>query len=345
MAEALTRVAAFTGGVDIASARFRVRAYLPYMAGTGVALTEYASHAGQYPPRGLWRRPGWAGCRVGEALVDAVRSRRSDLVLFQRELLSTFVTVEPLFRRPRVLDVDDAIWLHPRGAFALKLARHCDAIICGNPYLADYFSRSKRPVFILPTGVDVARFMPRTSAGGARLLIGWSGTSGNLGFLEALDRPLAIVLKMHADARLRVVCDRPPEFKEIPREKIDYVRWSADVEVAALQDLTVGLMPLEDNPWTRGKCAFKMLTYMGCGVPVVVSPVGMNGTVLAQERVGFAARSDGEWVEALDVLLRDRDMAARMGRTGRALVERFYSLAKLAPRFAKILKEVAEANR
>ena len=336
------RVAAYTGGIGVPSARFRVRAYLRHLAEAGVTVTEFPARTGTYPPFSTWRRPIWFGRRLVEALAGAPHSRRYDLVLFQRELVATFVTAEPFYGRPRVLDVDDAIWLHSRGSFALRLARRCDALICGNRYLADYFSAAGRKTYILPTGVDTQRFVPKPTAASGEPILGWSGSSPNLRYLEALDDALAVVLRHHPRARLRVVCDQAPRFKRVPVEAVDYVRWSPNVEVSALQDLAVGLMPLADNEWARGKCAFKMLTYMACGVPVVVSPVGANAEILQQANVGFGARAMDEWVDAIEALLADQGLAAQMGQTARELANSSYSIAALAPRLATILKQAAD---
>ena len=337
----MLRVAAYTGGVDVPSARFRVRAYLPHLANAGIAVTEFPARSGTYPAGAAWRRSFWFGRRLAEALAGAPRSRRYDLVLFQRELLSTFVTAEPLYGRPRLLDVDDAIWLHRRGSFALRLAQRCDAVICGNRYLVDYFSAAGRETYLLPTGVDTERFVPKAPTVTDRPIIGWSGSSANLRYLEALDGALAAIFKRRPHARLRVISDRAPRFDRVPAGAVDYVPWSPSVEVVALQDLSLGLMPLADSEWARGKCAFKMLTYMACGVPVVVSPVGVNAEILRTANVGFGAQASDEWVGAIEVLLGDQGLAAQMGRTGRELVESSYSISALAPRLAAILKQVA----
>lgn len=338
----MLRVAAYTGGPNEPSARFRVRAYLPSLAEYGVSITDFPARHGQYPPAARWRRPLWFGCRLAEAFAAAPRSRRCDLVLFQRELLSTFVTAEPFYGRPRVLDVDDAIWLHRRGSYALRLARLCDAVICGNGYLADHFSASGRKIFILPTAVDTRQFTPKASAP-ERPVIGWSGSSSNLHLLESLDDALAVVLERHRGAKLRVVCDRAPRFLRVPSDAIEYIPWSPAVEVSALQGFSVGLMPLADNAWALGKCAFKMLTYMACGIPVVVSPVGMNDEILRKAEVGLAARNDGEWVDRIDWLLSHQEHAVQMGANGRQLVEEEYSLSTLAPKLAGMLREIAGA--
>lgn len=338
----MLRVAAYTAGKNTPSARFRVRQYISRLADAGIDVHEFSSHLGKYPPASRVARPAWAVGRLIEGALRAIGSHRRDLVLFQRELLSTMVTLEPLYKRPRILDVDDAIWLHRRGSFALRLAAQCDAVICGNGYLADYFSASGRRVFVLPTAVDTEKFFPKRPKVVREPIIGWSGTSGNLRFLEQIESSLEILMRRFPSLRLRVVCDRAPELCRLPAARVEYVPWTPATEVAALQDLHVGLMPLEDNDWAKGKCAFKMLTYMACGVPVVVSPVGMNQEVLAMADVGYGPRDPAEWVDALSELLENRGLAERMGNVGRLVVEERFSVDVLALRFAEILKGVVD---
>lgn len=338
----MLRVAAYTAGESTPSARFRVRQYIPKLADAGIDVREFPSRCGKYPPASRIARPIWAAGRLIEGALCAIGSHRRDVVLFQRELLSTMVTLEPLYKRPRILDVDDAIWLHRRGSFALRLAGQCDAVICGNSYLANYFGASGGPVYVLPTAVDTGKFFPKRPCDDREAVIGWSGTSGNLRFLEQIEPSLDIVMQRFPGLRLRVVCDKAPQFHLLPSARVEYVPWTPAIEVTALQDLHVGLMPLEDTDWARGKCAFKMLTYMACGVPVVVSPVGMNQEVLAMGDVGYGPRHPGEWVDALSALLENRGLAERMGDTARFVVERHFSVDVLAQRFAEMLKGVVD---
>lgn len=343
----MLRVAAYTSGRTIPAVRFRIRQYVEHMSRFGVELHEFISHAGGYPPQAHWQRPAWLLAALTEHCLQVPGSHRFDAVVFQRELISTLVTLEPLFGKPRLLDVDDAIWLrpsgelHPRGTFAGRLASKCDAVICGNAYLADYFSKHCKRIFILPTAVDVSRFCPVSQADSSSAVIGWSGTSVNLPELKKIEPALHVVLERFGDVRLRVICNQRPQFNRLPADRVDYVHWSPEIEVSALQDLRVGLMPLTDNAWTRGKCAFKMLTYMACAVPVVVSPVGMNSDVLAMDDVGYGANHMDEWVEALSALLGDAKWSEQMGERGRAVAEQSFSIEALSPKLAGILKEVA----
>jgi glycosyltransferase involved in cell wall biosynthesis len=117
--------------------------------------------------------------------------------------------------------------------------------------------------------------------------------------------------------------------------------WSEKVEATALQGISVGVMPLPDNEWTRGKCSFKMLQYLAVGAPAVVSPVGLNRTILRQGEVALAAVTDDEWYQALETLYRDWDLQQRLGRAGRQVVERHYNADVIAGELARIFRTLA----
>lgn len=172
-------------------------------------------------------------------------------------------------------------------------------------------------------------------------MIGWSGLPSGFPYLLAIDRPLAVVLQKHPEARLRVVSRRRPRFEHVPADRVEFIEWSEEVEVETIQGMAVGLMPLDETPWSLGKCSYKMLLYMACGVPAVVSPVGMNAEVLGKGPVGLGPRTEDEWVDALDSLLKDPLRAGEMGRAGRGVILANYSLNIVAPRLASHLQEFA----
>jgi glycosyltransferase involved in cell wall biosynthesis len=257
-------------------------------------------------------------------------------------MFSTFVTWEPLTKRPRVFDIDDAIWVHRGGHFARRLAGLCDHIICGNRFLAEEFSRWNPNITILPTSVDVDAFSPKTELPKAgHPIIGWMGLSSGYPFLYGVERALREVLRRHRGTVLRIISDRPPQFQFLPGNQLQYIRWTVENQVRMMQEMTIGIMPLDNTVNSRGKCSFKMLLYMACGLPVVVTPVGMNADVLQKGNVGFGAASERDWVDHLDVLLRDPELGFQMGKVGREVVLKNYSVNALAPQLAKILLRVA----
>lgn len=336
-------IAALTGGRNVPSARFRVRQYIDHLAGEGVEVTEFPAPWGMYPPFNVMARPAWCMASLFARLPTVLQSYRYDLTLLQREMLSTFVTLEPFTKRPRILDVDDAIWLHPRGQFAARLASKCEGVLCGNAFLADYFRQWNPNVTIIPTAVDTDRYIQGKSVDAP--IIGWSGTSSGLKYVYEIEPALAAVLQKVPSAKLRIVCDAMPTFRTIPTSRAEFIRWSPANEVRAIQEMAVGIMPLDDSLWVRGKCSFKMLTYMACGIPVVVSPVGMNAEILTHGRVGFGVSTLDEWVDSLLQLAGNIGQRVEMGKIGRQTVLDNYSVNVIAPRLAQALIRVANANR
>lgn len=339
------KVAALTAGRHVPSARFRVGQYRGPLAELGVDLRWLPAPVSKHPPRRRWARPFWLPASVLGRVPGLIRTHHADVTLFSRELVSTLFTLEDLARKPRILDVDDAVWLHRGGGAIRRLAGKVDLVIAGNSFLADYFGTFCPWVEILPTAVDTERFRPRPggrrAAAEALRVIGWSGTSRNFQFLLGIEGALARVLQSHPAARLRISADRRPVLSSLPADRVDFVPWSPAGEVSFLQDLDIGLMPLADDDWCRGKCAFKMLLYLACGVPVVVSPVGMNAEILGLGEVGFGARTQDQWVDALTALLVDDAARESCGRLGRSVAQDRFSLTRLAPRLAELLRMVA----
>jgi glycosyltransferase involved in cell wall biosynthesis len=336
----MKQVVAFTRGLNVPSARFRVRQLIGPIRRFGIDLQESFSRRGAIPPAGLLRRLFW----LPSLLVDRYRAlgaaqESADVGLFQRELVSTLLTLERRWNKPAVLDVDDAIWLNQRFNATDRLARWAGTVICGNDYIAEHFAPYARTV-VIPTGVDVARFRPSDPCPDSSIIV-WSGTSGGLPFLESIEPALLQVFRKLPRARLRIVSDSKPAFGQLPPENIEIVPWTEESEVSALQDASIGIMPLPDTPWTRGKCSFKMLCYMSCSLPVVVSPVGMNATLLARDDIGLGARTMDEWTDSLVLLLGDPAHSRRMGRQGRDVVLRDYATEVIAERVADVLNAAA----
>jgi len=332
----MLKVCSFSGGANDPSSRFRIRQYIPLLLNLGVRVDDFASRAGRYPPQDLFKRPLWGGMNLLEHLPGAIRSYKYDVTLLQREMLSTFATLEHMTKAPRIFDIDDAIYLYRGGDFVRKIMNKCERVICGNRFLAERINDWHRDVHIIPTAVDTERYSPAEHRSECPV-IGWIGTVGNLVYLEQIEKALCEVLKRHPSAIMRVISSERPKFTMIPRERCEFVKWSAENEISAIQSLTIGIMPLFDGEWERGKCSFKMLQYMSCGIPVVASPVGMNSDVLSHQKIGFAATSLTDWVDHLDWLLNHPEEGMALGETGRLVVKNNYSVSVVAPQLAVAL--------
>jgi glycosyltransferase involved in cell wall biosynthesis len=287
-----------------------------------------------------------------------------DLVLLYREVLPIGpAIVERMLgarrRPPMVFDFDDAIFLPSvsdanRIIAALKMPtkvssiiRSSDRVIAGNAYLADYARRFNADVVTIPTSVDTTRFVPKPAgdgapAAGSRLTVGWIGSPTTAHYLSLLD---GVMTRVAAEKTfvLRVSgADRPVTFSGV---EVQNLPWSLDREVELFNTCDVGVYPLPDDEWAKGKCGFKAIQFMACGVPVVASAVGVNRELIQDGVNGFLAATPDEWADKLDRLLGDGDLRRRFGEAGRRTVEERYSVTVNGPRFGAALREVVDRAR
>lgn len=332
-------LAALTTGFNRPAPRFRMRQYIGRLAKHGVVVTEHMPFSEKtcYFPGPF---------KAVNRIASLFRSREADLVWLGREFAVGYETFERLLKRPRILDVDDAVWLHrPFGRFTMPdIARAMDAVTAGNSYLAEYFGKYCKKVYVVPTAIDLDRFTLRPESvnkSSEKFVIGWTGTSSNFKYLDTIESVLARFMQEYDGVELILIADRAWEHRLLPPEKVRFVRWSVEEEVRVLHSMSVGLMPLADDKWTRGKCAFKMLQYMAVGLPVIVSPVGMNRDVMEKADIGLAASSPDEWYEALVSLYKDRSLGVKLGLEGRKVIEQFYNADIVAHDLADIFKSLA----
>ena len=172
------------------------------------------------------------------------------------------------------------------------------------------------------------------------MTIVWIGLAYNLKYLDVV-APALRRLQERYPVKLRVVCSQPPA---LPGVDIEFRPWTWQREVDDLQDATIGVMPLEDTEWARGKCALKLLQYLAVGLPAVASPVGVNRDILVNGDNGFLASTEEEWYVRLESLCRDPQLRARMGQAGRRTVETRYSLSVWGPRLADMYRAFAEGE-
>lgn len=259
---------------------------------------------------------------------------------------------ERLLRRltPRLsLDFDDAVYLRQRKKLGAppeiscirlarfnRTARTCDLVTVGNRRLASVALRSApAQVEIVPTSVEVPPALPDRRRDGRTLV--WIGLDRNLVYLQLIRPALQRLVASHPDLRLRIVCDTWPDWPEMPIERVP---WSEAGEFEALATADIGLMPLTDDAWTRGKCSFKLLQYMAAGLPTVASPVGTNPDVVLHETTGSLAASEEDWYQALHRLLCSRDLRQRMGAAGFAHARANYERSSVARRHASLYEDL-----
>ncbi len=334
------RVCAITPGPVFPSSRFRWQQYEPFLRDAQIEPTELHTKRGAIPPPSRVIRPAWLLANFLDARSVVRVANEFPVRFLQREMISTLCTAEVGLKSPLVFDVDDATFLNQRFGGVDRVAKRASLIVCGNEFLADHFSRFAE-IKVLPTAVDTVRFSP-APLDARRRLIGWSGSSSGFQYLYQIEGALQTVLKKFPDVKLRVVADRAPRFKSLPESQVEFLVWNPATEVIHIQDLAIGIMPLNDSPWERGKCSFKMLTYMAVGVPVVVSPVGMNLQIMRQGEPGLMARNKDEWVDALSSLLTHESRSAEMGKQGRQIIETHYAAKNVGAELAAVLRQQAD---
>lgn len=353
---AMTQVVATSSHGGVAPS-FRVRVLLPgrAMRAFGVELEARPLLAGDDELR--FR----AGGSVTKARVLAASHRRlrrrlaglSGTVLVQRQIdLFPSLALERLAAAGDrlVYDVDDAIWnagdpaagghafaaLKRSAHKAAWLAERADQIVAGNDYLAEWLTaHSSAPVNVIPSLVDVDGTPVRRHEEAESVLFGWIGSSTTRPHLEKIRPALEAAAKaMPGRVEFEILGGTTMEVKGV---RVRSVAWTPEAERSLLARMDVGVMPLPDTPWTRGKCAYKAQQYMAAGIPVIADDVGVSAQVIGDGAAGLLPTGDAAWTEALVTLALDAGLRTTMGREGRARAERDFSATTRAPELAKLI--------
>ena len=272
-------------------------------------------------------------------------------VLHQIKLSGLEARLLASYSKRRVFDIDDAIYVRkPRrlGEPAdespwrkQKFASTCrwvDCVAAGNEVLAGAARPSAREIVLLPTSIDVACYQRSTARSDDRLRIVWIGSPENLVYLEMIRPALARLSKRHPSLLLRVICSQFPDWADVAVEK---VAWSSASEAQSLAEAHIGVMPLTDDAWSRGKCAFKLLQYMAAALPCVASPVGANAEAVIEGINGFHARNVDEWEQSLEKLIVSPELRARFGAKGYERVQQRYSMQSYRESYIALLTRLA----
>lgn len=351
-----------------AGCRFRIAQFIPYLESVGISVTLSTLFTPEFfrlvYKRGRYLQKAATFAVLSVKRLDSLRdSSRFDLIFLYREVFPIGpAVIERLLtarvRPPVVFDFDDAIFLPSvsdanRLIGALKcpgkvasIIRHSGHVIAGNTYLADYARRFNPAVTTIPTCVDTGRFAPpvdvspkNDSPAASEPIVGWVGSPTTASYIRGLAGVLRRVRERHS-FRLRVSGTGEP--LEIPGISVDNEAWSLEREVELFNTCDVGVYPLADDEWSKGKCGFKAIEFMACGVPVVASAVGVNREIIQDGENGFLAATDDEWIEKLGRLLSDRELRRRFAEAGRRTIERRYSLEMNAPKLAATLRAAVE---
>lgn len=328
------------------SQRFRFEQYMDALRAAGIdwdfdPFIDEKTWQILYQP-GHYLSKAWGIVRAFGRRVGLVLSGLSDydLIFIHRE--ATHIgppviewLIAKVLKKKIVYDFDDAIWLpnysvHNRHFHRLKmygkvrhLMRWAWRIAAGNPYLCDFARQYNADVVRLPTTIDTEHHHNRLhTPNTSRPVIGWTGTLTTTRYLNML-LPVIRELEEVYDFEFCVIANEDPHFD---CKSFRFLAWNKETEIEDLLRFDIGLMPLEDDIWAKGKCGFKALQYMALGVPALVSPVGVNTEIVTHGQDGYVCETASAWKEALTQLLADPALRVRMGQAARRTVEERYSV-------------------
>jgi glycosyltransferase involved in cell wall biosynthesis len=324
----------FVEHADHVCCRYRLRAFEPALCAAGHTL-EYRPH-----PRGWWQAVG-------------AKTPAADICIIQRHLPSAW-ELRLLGRQyPHLIfDFDDAVWLRdsfsPRGLHSPRRARRfrtvvqaVDQVIAGSQFLADYAAQFADTVRVIPTCLEPSQYPTADHRSPAAIDLVWIGSSSTLRGLERIAPMLDAIGAAVRGTRLKLICDRSLPLMTLP---VTWRRWSEETERSELSLADIGIAWVPDDDWSRGKCGLKVLQYMAAGLPVVANPVGVHLGLVRHGETGFLAETTAQWIAAVRILAANPGLRARMGRAGRALVEREYSVACGAEAWLGILDSPASVR-
>lgn len=345
-----------------ASSRMRTLQYLPLLAKEGIEVTVQPLLTDEL--LGLRYQRGFYGLAAlsrayAKRCKILLQCRKFDIVWIEKEALPwwpLWMERTLLQRMPYILDYDDAIFhnydRHTSSLVRRVYGRRLDGlmagavlVIGGNSYLTKRASEAGAPwVEMVPTVIDLthypasARERAVETASDNLPRIVWIGSPSTVHYLHLIREALQTVAEYHPFV-LRIIGGGK---LDLPGIRVEEMSWSESTESDNILGCTIGIMPLLDSPWERGKCGYKLIQYMACGLPVVGSAVGVNPELVTSGENGLLVTNTDDWVAALRRLLRDPSLCTRMGEAGRRRVEQRYCIQQTGPLVAKFLRKVAE---
>jgi glycosyltransferase involved in cell wall biosynthesis len=341
------------------SQRFRIEQWAPLLErdhGIRVRFAPFADERlgallGQ--PGRMARKAAGTARAMAARVPEVLRARRYDAVLVHRAVcLAGPALLERVLARvgpPLVFDFDDAIWLrHTSGANAFfdrlkfpgktaTLCRLAARVVVGSEYLAGWARRHGAQVDVVPTSIDVAAYQARARRTNGRVVVGWTGSATSLTHLERA-APLLRRLLAARPVEIRVLSTRPPDLPDVP---VVFRHWTPESEVEEIRAFDVGIKPMPDDEWARGKCPMKELQYLALGIPAVCSDVGGTREAVRHGDNGYLVSAEDEWMEALLRLVDDQALRARLGDAGRRTVLERYASSRSAALFAAAVRAAA----
>ncbi|TAN62771.1 glycosyltransferase [bacterium] len=345
-----------------ASNRYRVEQFLPFLKERyKVRLRPFWSEPAYkilYEKGRHLRKIFYFALGFLSRISDLICISRFDIVFIHREACpiggAFFETLAARAGRPIVFDFDDAIYLASSSRcnnFIEKLKRpgkvesiikKSSVVIAGNNYLADFSRRFNHNTWVIPTCIDTGKYRLYEKEVKEEVVIGWVGSITTLDFLRPMENTFRRLSAKFANLKFKVVGGH---FSLDGLSNITSVVWSEPGEKSELLSLDIGIMPMPDNEWTKGKCGFKAILYMSMGLPCVCADVGANKDIIEDGLNGYLASSEEEWVSKLSLLVESAELRRKIGAAGRKTAEERFSLKANTPKFLAVIQSVAASVR
>ena len=341
-----------------ASNRYRVEQYLPFLEAEGI----------KYSLRPFWSKSAFKILYKKEFFIkkccyfilgtlwrfwDLLSIRAYDCVFIHREafpLGGAFLErLLLILHKPFIFDFDDAIFITStsqsnifmrrlrdpnRISDILKMSKH---VIAGNNHLKNFAKQFSDHITVIPTPIDTSKYSSSVQKEGERVTIGWIGSITTLEFLRERATTFIELTRIYPDILFKFV---GVDLKIEGLNNVESKEWDHSREIADLESFDIGIMPMPDNQWTRGKCGFKAISYMSMGIPCVCSPVGINKEIITDGVNGFLAETKQGWIEKLSLLINNPQLRKKIGLAGRKTIEEGYSVRIWAPKFISVIKGI-----
>ncbi|MFH1061308.1 MAG: glycosyltransferase family 4 protein [Candidatus Omnitrophota bacterium] len=346
------------------ASRYRVYQYIDYLNQNNIECTISSAlpktcYKLFYQSADIWKKILLLPVIFLRRLRDMFRVKNYDIVFIQREILAQcfplFETIISKLNKKIIFDFDDAIFLIPpqrnkrlyvfRDKKAIeRIIKLSAQIIAGNDYLKQYAQQFSDHVSVIPTAVDTRKWKKadkisdKENIDNKKIIIGWIGTRHNLFYLESLKSVLE-KLSLEYDICLHVISDADFEINNV---EVKNIAWNMDTEVEQVGKFDIGIAPLFEDDWAKGKCGLKALQYMACSVATVCSAAGEYNQIVEDGQNGFLASNDAEWIEKLARLINDPSLRENLGKAGRKTIEAKYSLEINQLKLKKIIERLKQ---
>jgi glycosyltransferase involved in cell wall biosynthesis len=353
----MINVAALTDHAFTPSSRYRIRQYIHPLKQYGINISDlqrkYSSQLVSSGEKRIRQSPYLFYKAITQELLNikntvtrVIESNSYDAVWLSRQLIIGYPSVEFMIQKPLIYDIDDAVFLTSNLAkkqveFSAKKA---DIIFAENDYLANYLTQYSGSIHIIPPTVDTDLFRPIIKESSIdtqkTVTIGWSGTSSSYKYFYDLEDTFENLSNKFKNVKFVFVSDRfPYELKKISKF-IKFIKWKEEIDATSIQKFDIGIMPINNDEWCKGKGAYKMMLYSSCGIPVVVSPVGENKKILKSANVGFGPVDKDDWYSALETLILSKSDRDNFGSNGREYILNNRNLSTHTRKISKLISSI-----